>query len=112
MARYLEQRMSVVSQADAMISELRVRHNTFGLALDLTGLMIPVERLSPVECVAIIQTLLAESECDPRLVRSPDFESPLGADPIGMRWPAAAPEYRISGMKTTDFGSDSTILVD
>ncbi|OWZ06211.1 hypothetical protein PHMEG_00021567 [Phytophthora megakarya] len=53
--------MSVASQAGAWISELRVRRNMFGLALDLTGLMIPVERLSPVECVAIIQTLLAES---------------------------------------------------
>ncbi|OWZ11466.1 hypothetical protein PHMEG_00015511 [Phytophthora megakarya] len=40
---------------------LRVRRNTFGLALDLTGLMIPIGRLSPVQCVAIIQTLLAES---------------------------------------------------
>ncbi|OWZ03807.1 hypothetical protein PHMEG_00024398 [Phytophthora megakarya] len=52
-SRYLEERMSMASQA--------VCCNTFGLALDLTGLMIPVERLSPIECVAIIQTLLAES---------------------------------------------------
>ncbi|OWY92657.1 hypothetical protein PHMEG_00038252 [Phytophthora megakarya] len=60
-SRYLEQRMSVVTQAGAWISELRVRRNTFGLALDLAGLMIPVERLSPAECAAIIQTLLIES---------------------------------------------------
>ncbi|OWZ13540.1 hypothetical protein PHMEG_00013110 [Phytophthora megakarya] len=63
-SRYLEQRMSVASQAIAWISELRVRRNAFGLALDLTGLMIPVERPSPTECVAIIQTLLAESGFD------------------------------------------------
>ncbi|OWZ03941.1 hypothetical protein PHMEG_00024246 [Phytophthora megakarya] len=53
--------MSVAAQAGAWISELRVRRNTFGLALDLAGLMIPVERLSPAECAAIIQTLLIES---------------------------------------------------
>ncbi|OWZ05811.1 hypothetical protein PHMEG_00022028, partial [Phytophthora megakarya] len=60
-SRYPEQRMSVATQTGAWISELRVCRNTFGLALDLTGLMIPVERLSPVECVATIQTLLPES---------------------------------------------------
>ncbi|OWY97539.1 hypothetical protein PHMEG_00031911 [Phytophthora megakarya] len=59
--RYLDQRILVATQAGAWISELRVRRNTFGLAPDLTDLMIPVERLSLVECVAIIQTLLAES---------------------------------------------------
>ncbi|OWZ04907.1 hypothetical protein PHMEG_00023111, partial [Phytophthora megakarya] len=47
--------------AGAWISELRVRRNTFGLGLDLAGLMIPIERLSSAECVAIIQTLLIES---------------------------------------------------
>ncbi|OWY95469.1 hypothetical protein PHMEG_00034518 [Phytophthora megakarya] len=45
--------MSVASQA--------VRRNTFGLTLDFAGLMIPIERLSSAECVAIIQTLLIES---------------------------------------------------
>ncbi|OWY97118.1 hypothetical protein PHMEG_00032434 [Phytophthora megakarya] len=60
-SRCLKQRMSVATQAGAWISELRVRRNTFGLALDLAGLMIPVERLSPAECAAIIQTLLIES---------------------------------------------------
>ncbi|OWZ03044.1 LOW QUALITY PROTEIN: hypothetical protein PHMEG_00025293 [Phytophthora megakarya] len=55
-SKYLEQRMSVESQG-----ELRVCRNTFGLELDLIGIMIPGESLSPIKCVATIQTLLAES---------------------------------------------------
>ncbi|OWZ07554.1 hypothetical protein PHMEG_00020036 [Phytophthora megakarya] len=56
--------MSVASQAGAWISELRIRRNTFGLATDLTGLIVSVESLSPFECGAIIQTFLTESELE------------------------------------------------
>ncbi|OWY99878.1 hypothetical protein PHMEG_00029044, partial [Phytophthora megakarya] len=113
-SRYLEQRMSVASQAGAWM--LRVRRNTFGLALDLTGLMIPVGRLSPVECVAIIQTLLAESGfefenvipfwSDARISKVHSELIELVCDDL-QRLLSVEP----FGVETTDFGNDSKILV-
>ncbi|OWZ12005.1 hypothetical protein PHMEG_00014901 [Phytophthora megakarya] len=60
-SKYLLQRSSMASQAEAWISELRPKRNKFGMARDLAGLMVPIGELSSLEATAILQTLLAEA---------------------------------------------------